>query len=65
MPHDDLLLTVATQRLHDDRLTAERHRLARQRLRAFSGRVSLDWRVVREHRVLVASVGFSWRRAPG
>jgi hypothetical protein len=66
MPHDDLLLAVAMQRMHDDRLRAERHRLAgSKRLRSLSGRIRLDWRVVRDHRVLVASVGFSWRRAAG
>lgn len=65
MPHDDLL-AIAMQRMHDDQRLAERHRLAgAKRLRSLSGRVRLDWRVVREHRVLVASVGFSWRRVPG
>ena len=64
MPHDNLLLAVATQRMHDDHRAAERHRLAgRKRLRFLSGRFRLDWRVVRDQRVLVASVGFSWRRA--
>jgi hypothetical protein len=64
MPHDDLLLAVAMQRMHDDQSHAERHRLAgSRRLRSLSGRIRLDWRVVRDQRVLVASVGFSWRRA--
>ncbi|MFE9746124.1 hypothetical protein ACFYOT_14550 [Saccharothrix saharensis] len=64
MPHDDLLLAVATQRMHDDHHAAANHRLAgSKRLRALSGRLRLDWRVVRDQRVLVASVGFSWRRA--
>lgn len=66
MPHDDLLLAVAMQRMHDDHRVAERRRVAgAKRLRSLSGRVRVDWRVVREHHVLVASVGFSWRRAPG
>jgi hypothetical protein len=66
MPHDHLLLAMAMQRIHDDHRSAERHRLVgAKRLRSLSGRISLDWRVVREHRVLVASVGFAWRRAPG
>lgn len=64
MPHNDLLLDVAMQRMHDDQSHAERHRLAgSRRLRSLSGRIRLDWRVVRDQRVLVASVGFSWRRA--
>ncbi|XVS65804.1 hypothetical protein ACQPYE_07040 [Actinosynnema sp. CA-299493] len=64
MPHDDLLLAAAMQRMHDDHRAAARHRLVgSKRLRSLSGRFRLDWRVVREHRVLVASVGFTWRRA--
>jgi hypothetical protein len=66
MPNEDLLLAVAMQRMHDDHRRAERRRLAgTKRLRSLSGLVRVDWRVVREHRVLVASVGFAWRRAPG
>ena len=66
MPHDDLLLAMATQRMHDDQHAAARHRLAgSKRLRSVAGRFRLDWRVVRDQRVLVASVGFSWRRATG
>lgn len=64
MPNDDLLLAVAMQRMHDDHHAAARRRLAgSKRLRSLSGRIRLDWRVVRDQRVLVASVGFSWRRA--
>lgn len=66
MPHDDLLLALAMQRMNEDHSRAERRRLVgAKRLRSLSGRVSLDWRVVREQGVLVASVGFAWRRAPG
>lgn len=64
MPYDDLLLAAAMQRMYDDHHAAERRRLVgTKRLRALSGRFRLDWRVVRDQRVLVASVGFSWRRA--
>ncbi|WP_033437389.1 hypothetical protein [Saccharothrix sp. NRRL B-16314] len=66
MPHDDLLLAVAMQRMHDDHTRAERHRLVgTRRLTFLAVRFRLDWRVVREHRVLVAGIGLSWRRAPG
>ncbi|GAB2972076.1 hypothetical protein [Saccharothrix stipae] len=66
MPHDDLLLAVAMQRMQDDQHAAEGRRLVgSKRLRSLSGRFRLDWRVVRDQRVLVASVGFSWRRATG
>ncbi|MEU4768148.1 hypothetical protein AB0H12_33360 [Actinosynnema sp. NPDC023794] len=66
MPHDALLLAVAMQRTHDDQHAAERRRLVgSKRLRSRSGRFRLDWRVVRDQRVLVAGVGFSRRRAAG
>ncbi|QFZ17214.1 hypothetical protein [Saccharothrix syringae] len=66
MSHDHLLLGVATQRMHERERAAERHRLVGgKRLRALSGWVRLDWRVVRGHRELVAGFGVSWRRAPG
>ncbi len=63
MSHDNLLLAVAMQRLHDDhRAAALRRTAGSKRLRALAGRIRSDWRVVRDQRVLVASVGFSWRR---
>ncbi|MBB5957721.1 hypothetical protein FHS29_004316 [Saccharothrix tamanrassetensis] len=65
MPYQDLLLTVARERMHDDVRAATRYRLTRKRLKAFSGLLKLDWQVVREHRRVVASVGFSWQRTAG
>lgn len=66
MSHDNLLLAVATQRLHDDHRAAARHRLVgRKRLRALGGWLRFDRRVVRDQRVLVATVGFTWQRVPG
>ncbi|MFD7653253.1 hypothetical protein ACFV4N_04655 [Actinosynnema sp. NPDC059797] len=66
MPHDHLLLSVAKQHMREEQGAAERHRsTGGKRLRALSGWVRFDWRVVRDHRELVAGFGVSWRRAPG